>query len=1232
MICYIHVFGAQADSSPCYFSHRDHQPVEKGRGMSLSPHELRARIRSTYLADEGEVLFGLVDTAGLDDDARLRITAHAVGLVNQVRGSAEPKLMEAFLAEYGLSTSEGVALMCLAEALLRVPDSDTIDDLIRDKIAPHDWSAHSGGSGSIFVNASTWALMLTGKVLDEGEGAVERTLRGMVRRVGEPVIRRAVAAAMREMGENFVLGRTIAEAVRRGADEVKKGNLYSYDMLGEAARTDEDALRYHRAYADAIAALAKEARFDDIRRNPGISVKLSALHPRYERPHRASMLPVMIERLRSLALAARDARMGLNIDAEEADRLDISLDVIEAVLSDPQLAGWDGFGVVVQAYGLRAAPVIDWLYDLAGRLDRKIMVRLVKGAYWDTEIKRAQVMGLSGYPVFTRKPNTDVSYIACARKLLGMTDRIYPQFATHNAHTVAAILEMSADRDAFEFQRLHGMGDALHEAVRKTEGTRCRIYAPVGAHSDLLAYLVRRLLENGANSSFVHQIVDKSVRPEEIARDPFEVVAKQGRAFNPALPLPAAIFGARRINSRGWDITDPVTEEAIEARRAAFAAPKRWRAGNEGTERNIVNPANPEEIVGTVLEADARIAADAVGRAAAAAPEWAAVPVAERADRLRRAADLYEARAVEFFALATREAGKTVADGIAEVREAVDFLRYYAANAEEAEKIGKARGVIACISPWNFPLAIFTGQIAAALATGNTVVAKPAEQTPLIAARAVDLLHEAGIPADVLQLVFGDGPNVGAPLTADPRIAGVCFTGSTEVARSIERQLAETAEPDAMLIAETGGLNAMIVDSTALAEQAVRDIVASAFQSAGQRCSALRMLYVQKDVETRMMDMLKGALDAMTIGDPWDMATDIGPVIDEAAQSTITEYCRKMADEGRLIARRAVPSEGLFVAPHIFRVKGIEELEHEVFGPVLHVATFSADEIESVISRINATGYGLTFGLHTRIDARVQDVIDRVHAGNIYVNRNQIGAVVGSQPFGGEGLSGTGPKAGGPHYLRRFRKVMQDEKSMTGTAQPVSVAKLRDRTPDPSLGGWSSRTDRIAVLRKHLRGKAAEAMGAAASLDFGPADLPGPTGEANSLSLAPRGRVLCLGPSEDALLAQAVQALAAGNAVLAVAPRAEFALKPLLSKELPIAAFDGTIGHGDLPALAVDLVACSTGADGLKELRQALAAGNGAIIPLVTELIYPAAYAHERSVCVDTTAAGGNASLLAAAE
>ncbi|MBE1206683.1 bifunctional proline dehydrogenase/L-glutamate gamma-semialdehyde dehydrogenase PutA [Aminobacter carboxidus] len=1195
---------------------------------------IRQEIRANYLPDEAEAVKRLAATAALGNDDRMAISARAADLVRAVRGSTDPRLMEVFLSAYGLSTKEGVALMCLAEALLRVPDTETMDDLIKDKIAPHDWSSHSGGSSSIFVNASTWALMLTGRVLDEGEGSIERTLRSMVRRLGEPVIRTAVAAAMREMGEQFVLGRTITEAVKRGRSMIQKGYLYSFDMLGEAARTETDALRYHRAYAEAISSLDNGTNGPDIRYNHGISVKLSALHPRYEVSHKDDMLPIMTERLRSLCLAAKQARMGLNIDAEEADRLDLSLDVIEAVLADPQLEGWNGFGVVVQAYGPRTAFVIDWLYALANKLDRNIMVRLVKGAYWDTEIKRAQTLGLPGYPVFTRKANTDVSYMACARKLLSMTDRIYPQFATHNAHTVAAILSMATDRTSFEFQRLHGMGEALHETVRKAEGTRCRIYAPVGAHADLLAYLVRRLLENGANSSFVHQLTDEDVAPEDIARDPLETVETQGSAANPSIPTPSAIFGAGRTNAKGWDITDPVTLAALDRAKAEFKGPERWtakpvtRAAGYGASRKVINPAKPDDIVGTVTEAAAKQVPTAVRFAIEAQPAWAKKPVGERAAILRRTADLYEANAAEFFALATREAGKSLSDGVAEVREAVDFLRYYAAEAEKAEVGTEARGAIVCISPWNFPLAIFTGQIAAALITGNSVIAKPAEQTPLIAARAVALMREAGVPEDVIQLLPGDGPTVGGPLTADPRIAGVCFTGSTEVAKLIERQLAETAAPDAMLIAETGGLNAMVVDSTALPEQAIRDVVASSFQSAGQRCSALRVLYVQTDVEKKMVEMLKGAMDALTIGDPWQLSTDVGPVIDEEAQSSIRDYCAKMEAKGKLIAKLDAPVDGRFVAPHVFKVKGIEEMEREVFGPVLHVATFEADEIDDIISAINRKGYGLTFGLHTRIEGRVQHIVDGIHAGNIYVNRNQIGAVVGSQPFGGEGLSGTGPKAGGPHYLRRFRTSPE-----AGTELPegrkVTATELVDNLVD--AGEWATRPDRIAILRKHLRGKGAQAIAAAASIDFGQVDLPGPTGEANTLSLNPRGRVLCLGPDAETLLAQAIQALAAGNAVLAVAPGAPAAVHALMGKDLPIAAIDGRPDPVEARALAVDVVAYSGTEESARIVRKVIAERKGPIVPLISEVIYPAAYAHERAVCVDTTAAGGNASLLASA-
>lgn len=1197
-------------------------------------HRLRSTIRDNTIVDEDEAVRRLAEETRLDPQARKRISLNGAELVRTVRNSSDPKLMESFLGEYGLSTAEGVALMCLAEALLRVPDTETIDELIADKIVPHDWSSHSGGSASMFVNASTWALMLTGRVLEDGEGPIETTLFGMIRRLGEPVIRTAVGAAMREMGDQFVLGRTIDEAVKRGLASTRKGYLYSYDMLGEAARTEADAVRYFKAYRQAIRSLKRSSNSDDIRTNPGISVKLSALHPRYEEIQRERTLPLLCERLLELCREARDARMGLNIDAEEADRLDLSLDVIEAVLSDSSLAGWGGFGVVVQAYGPRAPFVIDWLHALAEKLDRRVMVRLVKGAYWDTEIKRAQVLGLDGFPVFTRKCNTDVSYLACARRLLDRSDRIYPQFATHNAHTVAAILDMADDRAAFEFQRLHGMGDALHEAVRQAEGARCRIYAPVGAHEDLLAYLVRRLLENGANSSFVHQIVDETVEAEEIARDPHELVEHNDRASNPAIASPSDIFGKQRTNARGWDIFDRQTTASIEALRVPFASPHHWQAQpipapkKPSITRTVVNPARPDEVVGEVTEADSAIATKAVTRALKAQPAWEATSVKQRVEILDRIADLYEQHAAEFFALTAREAGKTLLDGVAEVREAVDFLRYYANQASLAESDTVARGAIVCISPWNFPLAIFTGQIAAALVTGNAVIAKPAEQTPLVAFRAIELMCEAGIPENIIQLLPGDGPSVGAPLVADPRIAGVCFTGSTEVAKRIEAQLAETAPPDAMLIAETGGLNAMIVDSTALPEQAVRDIIASSFQSAGQRCSALRILYVQKDVEERVLTMLQGAMQALSVDDPWILANDVGPVIDEEARATILDYITVAEKAGRLVAKLEVPSDGLFVPPCILRVDGIQDMEREIFGPVLHVTTYDVDDIDKVIDDVNARGYGLTFGLHTRIEGRVQHIIDRVHAGNIYINRNQIGAVVGSQPFGGEGLSGTGPKAGGPSYLPRFRKPVPA--TVVVAPDAGQIAALPNQFPEP--GDWEKRVDRIAVLRKALRGRAAGAIASAASLDFGPIDLPGPTGEANSLMQHRRGNVLCLGPGKDSLLDQVIQALAAGNSVVALLPDAKSALKALSgAKGLPLTVAEGQLDIDVLRTLPVDAVAFAGIGDIARSIRQVLSGRDGPIIRLISERLNPYAYVHERAVCVDTTAAGGNASLLASA-
>ncbi|MCU0817369.1 MAG: bifunctional proline dehydrogenase/L-glutamate gamma-semialdehyde dehydrogenase PutA, partial [Cypionkella sp.] len=841
-------------------------------------------IETQSLRDEAALIRDLIAEAGLTEAARAAIVAEGAQLVQQIRSAAKPGLMEVFLAEYGLSTDEGIALMCLAEALLRVPDAETMDALIEDKIAPSDWGRHLGKSASSLVNASTWALMLTGKVLDDREPGVVGHLRAAVKRLGEPVIRTAVSRAMKEMGRQFVLGETIEAAMARAAEMEAKGYTYSYDMLGEAARTEADARRYHLSYSKAITAIAGAAKGNDIRSNPGISVKLSALHPRYEVAKRDRVLTELVPRVRALAGLARAAGLGFNIDAEEADRLALSLEVIEEVLKDPSLAGWEGFGVVVQAYGRRAGAVIDRLHEMATGLDRKIMVRLVKGAYWDAEVKRAQVLGLASFPVFTRKEATDVSYIANARKLLGLTGRIYPQFATHNAHTVAAVLhmaeEMGVDRMAFEFQRLHGMGERLHDIVLTDRATRCRIYAPVGAHRDLLAYLVRRLLENGANSSFVNQIVDEDVPPAHVAACP--ITAMEALSLpNPVLASGPALFGAR-ANSRGWDLTDAADLAAIEAARAPHkealfeAAPMLAGRAAGALRHEVKNPATGERVGFVTYAAEAD-----VDTALRLAEPWLAAP-AERAEVLRRAADLYEAEFGAIFALVAREAGKTLADAVAELREAVDFLRYYADGATSLTH--PARGVFACISPWNFPLAIFTGQIAAALAAGNAVLAKPAEQTPLIAAFAVSLLHKAGVPTTALQLLPGDGA-VGAMLTRDARVAGVAFTGGTDTALKIRASMADHLSPGAPLIAETGGLNAMIVDSTALPEQAVRDILASSFQSAGQRCSALRCLYVQEDIAHSVTEMLFGAMDDLALGNPWDIFTDVGPVIDAEAQS-----------------------------------------------------------------------------------------------------------------------------------------------------------------------------------------------------------------------------------------------------------------------------------------------------------------------------------------------------------
>ncbi len=1005
------------------------------------PDPPRRAIEAAYRQDETAAIEALLPAATFGAEAQGRIAEKAGRLVAHVRqerlGSGG---LDAFLHEYQLSTREGVILMCLAEALLRIPDAETANRLIRDKFSEADWEAHLGHSDSVFVNASTWALMLTGRVvkLEEGStGDPRSALRQLVAKSGEPIIRQATTQAMRIMARQFVMGRTIGDALERARQAEHRGYRHSYDMLGEAAHTKDDAERYFVAYRQAIDAIGGTDGGRGAIEAPGISVKLSALHPRYEFAQRRRAVPELAACLGSLAAQARKAGIGICVDAEEAERLELSLDIVAEVIGDAQLAGWEGFGVAVQAYLKCASQVIDWLAALARDKGQRLMVRLVKGAYWDNEIKLSQERGLKSYPVFTRKASTDVSYLACASRMLAARDAFYCQFATHNAHTLAAVLEMAGDDKEFELQRIHGMGEALYDQVVGEGGfaVPCRVYAPVGSHEDLLPYLVRRLLENGANTSFVNRIVDEELPVDAIIADPTAKVAALAVKPHPGIPLPGDLYGAARRNSSGLDLASPADvrelgramEEAAGPWTAAPMVDGRTRADRE---RTLFDPADHRRRVGTVAEA--------LAAAASAAPEWAATPLEERAGCLEQAADLMEEERAELMAVCVREAGKTIADALAEVREAVDFCRYYAARGRadftapedlpgptgESNQVSlHGRGVFAAISPWNFPLAIFTGQVSAALVAGNAVVAKPAEQTPLIAASAVDILHRAGVPGGVLHLLPGDGPGVGAPLVADGRVSGVVFTGSVETAHLINRALAARPGAIAPLISETGGQNAMIVDSTALAEQVVSDAVSSALGSAGQRCSALRVLFLQDEIAVRITDMLAGAMAELVVGDPGLLATDVGPVIDAEALAPLEDHAKRMEREGRLIYQTALSetcAHGTFFAPRAYLIDRMDLLEGEVFGPILHVISYAADRLDEVIEAVNGVGYGLTLGIHSRVDATVRYIQRRLRVGNTYVNRNMIGAVVGVQPFGGEGLSGTGPKAGGPRYLHRF--------------------------------------------------------------------------------------------------------------------------------------------------------------------------------------------------------------------
>ena len=1230
---------------------------------------LRARIGAAYRAAEAPIVRELIDEARLEPALLTQAQGRAAKLAEGVRAARiKAGGVDALMHEFSLDSDEGVALMCLAEALLRIPDMATRDRLIREKIGRGDWRSHVGASPSLFVNAAAWGLLVSGKLVDtHREGALEGAVASLLRKGGEPLIRKGTDLAMRLLGEQFVTGRNIAEALERARPREALGYRYSYDMLGEAALTGADARRYHDAYEAAIHSIGKVAAGRGVRDGPGISLKLSALHPRYVRAQRKRVLAQLLPRVTDLAQLARHYDIGFNIDTEEADRLDLSLDVLAALAADRSLSGWDGLGFVVQTYQKRARPLVDWIVALARATDRKLMVRLVKGAYWDTEIKRAQVDGLADYPVFTRKVHTDVAYLACARALLAAGDAVYPQFATHNAFTIAAVTVLAGDRP-FEFQCLHGMGETVYDQVVGPGGSgpACRIYAPVGAHETLLAYLVRRLLENGANTSFVNRIVDLGVPIFDLVADPVALAERTAGAPHPQVPLPAAILPGRR-NSAGVDLSGDATLAALATAmqpwgRVEFrATPLLGGPEDQGPDaatyadadaRNIRHPADAGHVVGTVVDASADDATRAVGIAVEAGAAWSAVPATERAAILERAADLIEAEMPKFLALAIREAGKTLPNAVGEIREAVDFCRYYADEARRvfADPAVTPVGPVVAIAPWNFPLAIFAGEVAAALAAGNPVLAKPAEQTPLIAFEAVRLFHRAGVPRAALQLLPGPGETVGATLAADPRIAGVVFTGSTAVARQLNRALAERTD-DPVLIAETGGQNAMIVDSTALLEQVTIDALASAFDSAGQRCSALRLLCVQDDVAGPLLAMLEGALAELVVGDPRRLATDIGPVIDAEARAAIGDHIQRMRELGYRVVQAPLPhgcAKGCFVAPAIIdlvNIDGIGQLKHEVFGPVLHIVRWTPATLPALIDAINETGYALTHGIHTRIDEQVEAILARIRAGNVYVNRNIIGAVVGVQPFGGHGMSGTGPKAGGPMYVPRLARharidwpAASYEPAAAARAQPPSKVDAGLAALEDVIGALTALNGVIADTPSLSADERRElATGLAEARVFAHRapriDLPGPTGESNALELHPRGIAACLAASDFVLLRQAVAAVAAGNRLLLRDSTLAARIATTLGADRCTTGLDLNVGVWRGPVIDVALV--DLPAPETIRVRAALAAADGPIVPVVapdgTGRYAFARLCVERTVTINTTAAGGNAALMAQA-
>ena len=1280
---------------------------------------LRTTIRQHTHADEQHCVEQLLKTSRLSAEQREAIVTKGQQLVSGCRADSDKAgTLDVFMQEFSLSSKEGVALMCLAESLLRVPDAETADDLIAEKVLSGDWKDHLGQSDSLFVNASTWGLMLTGSMVRLESSITEDTdgwLKKLINRCGEPVIRTAVRQAMKIMGQQYVLGRDITEAIRRGEKENTAGTRFSFDMLGEGARTMADAEHYFKAYLSAIQTIGAQEKNTTVITANGISVKLSALHPRYSFSQRARVINELLPSVQRLAVEAKKYNLGFSIDAEEADRLDLSLDIFEALVRDPQLANWQGLGFVLQAYGKRAPWVSDWLIRLAKDTGRQLMVRLVKGAYWDTEIKYAQEQGYAEYPVYTRKANTDLSYQVCAEKLLQATDNIYPQFATHNAHTAALVMalvrEAGIKNNEFEFQRLHGMGDLLHRQLAKDSEANplpVRVYAPVGAHQDLLPYLVRRLLENGANSSFVNRFMDKNVPVQQVITDVQQAVESNTDYRHSAIPLPKNIFyaaGEPRPDTHGIDLANKdACGELLQ--RVKAVADQRWVVGpiiggkiysQQGAP--VTSPADTQRTLGTCRKTDKEQALLALGLAHSAQPSWDALGGDARAKVLGRAADLMQQRMPELIGLISYEAGRTVEDGIAEVREAVDFLRYYAMQVKSRYKTAKndkqtdtaqalkGRGVLFCISPWNFPLAIFTGQIAAALAAGNSVLAKPADQTPIVAAEAVKLLHQAGVPADVLHLIPGSGSTLGSVLNTDARINGVVFTGSTGVAQNIHKTLTARATIKAEadipgFIAETGGQNVMVVDSSALPEQVVDDVIRSAFLSAGQRCSALRVLYVQDEIADDLITMLKGAMDQLRIGKPWHLNTDIGPVIDSAARNALQLYIDTITQEASLLHACQLPQNaagGSYIAPQLIELDNIHQLPGEIFGPVLHLIRYKKTAMEKVIADINATGFGLTLGVHSRIEAFADSVVKQTRVGNNYINRNMVGAVVGVNPFGGQGLSGTGPKAGGPHYLSQFfhkaktlsvagknsheRAEKNVPETLTAPAknssQPITRAygtAERHQLAWDLLGG-KKRSDilhRAAHLLQQETSPQLQSLALTcqhyaqqAEQRCAPGVLPGPTGETNQLTLHGRGIVFCSADDSGSFQQLAQHSLAAltmGNAVV-IQPSAEQTalteqwLKLLYQAGVPVTVLHSTAPDSQAPDVRQSVikdartavVAWTGTVSQAMQLQAQRAAQDGAIIPFILSDQSPdylLRFAVEKTVTINIVATGGNALLL----